>query len=353
MSSTQSVQNPAIPTLAVTLGDVAGIGPEITAKMLMNHHELRQRARLFVVGDAAVLRRAVRALGESEDRVRTVEGPEQVTNEPGVIEVMQAGPELAHVPLGELHADGGAGSVRFVTTACALAREGRIQGIVTAPLNKAAMHMAGHKWPGHTELLAHEFGVKTFSLVLSAGDLYIFHATTHVSLRQAIEDVNPQRMRAVLRLAGAFAQALGRGDEPVAVAGLNPHAGENGIFGTEDAEILEPAVAEANAQGIKAAGPIPADALFPQAVRGKWKFVIACYHDQGHAPFKSVYGDDGVNITVGLPVVRVSVDHGTAFDIAGKGIAREDSLVLAAERAAALAPGWSHVWETARNTTGG
>ena len=200
------------------------------------------------------------------------------------------------------------------------------------------MHAAGHKWPGHTELLAHEFGVKTFSLVLSAGDLYVFHATTHVSLRQAIEDVNPARMRAVLRLAGAFAKALGRGDKPVAVAGLNPHAGENGIFGSEDADILAPAVAEANAAGILAAGPIPADALFPQAVRGKWEFVIACYHDQGHAPFKSVYGDDGVNITVGLPVVRVSVDHGTAFDIAGKGIAREDSLVLAAERAANLAP---------------
>lgn len=350
---TRSAESKPVPTLAVTLGDVAGIGPEITAKMLMGHDALRERARLFVVGDAGVLRKAVRALGADEDIVRVVEGPEQVANQPGTIEVLQAGPSLEHVPTGELSADAGDGSVRFVTTACALAREGRIDGIVTAPLNKAAMHMAGHKWPGHTELLAHEFGVKTFSLVLSAGDLYIFHATTHVSLRQAIEDVNPQRMHAILRLAGAFAQALGRADEPVAVAGLNPHAGENGIFGSEDAEILAPAVAEANAAGILAAGPIPADALFPQAVRGKWKFVVACYHDQGHAPFKAVYGDDGVNITVGLPVVRVSVDHGTAFDIAGQGIAREDSLVLAAERAANLAPGWSHVWETARNTTGG
>ena len=340
------------PMLAITLGDVAGIGPEITAKMLLGRDELRQKARLFVVGDAGALRKAVRDMGRDENLVRIVQGPEQVQNTPGTIEVLQAGPDLSHVPLGKLSAEAGDGSVRFVTTACALAREGRIDGIVTAPLNKAAMHMAGHKWPGHTELLAHEFGVKTFSLVLSAGDLYIFHATTHVSLRQAIEDVNPQRMRAVLRLAGAFAQALGRADQPIAVAGLNPHAGENGIFGSEDAEILEPAVAEANAAGILAAGPIPADALFPQAVRGKWKFVVACYHDQGHAPFKSVYGDDGVNITVGLPVVRVSVDHGTAFDIAGQGIAREDSLVLAAERAAQLAPGWSHVWNTARNSTG-
>lgn len=342
------------PLLAVTLGDVAGIGPEITAKMLLGHDDLRQRARLFVVGDADCLRRAAADLGaDAAAKVRVVQRPEDVRNEPGTIEVLQAGPSLAHVPAGQLSAEAGDGSVRFVTTACALARDGRIDGIVTAPLNKAAMHLAGHKWPGHTELLAHEFGVKTFSLVLSAGDLYVFHATTHVSLRQAIQDVTPERMRAVLRLAGAFARALGRADEPVAVAGLNPHAGENGIFGAEDADILAPAVAEAQAAGIAAAGPIPADALFPQAVRGKWKFVIACYHDQGHAPFKAVYGDDGVNITVGLPVVRVSVDHGTAFDIAGKGIAREDSLVLAAERAANLAPGWSHVWETARATTGG
>jgi len=342
-----------IPTLAVTLGDVAGIGPEIAAKMLLGHDDLRQRARLVVVGDVATLQKAAQGLGADVSRVRAVASPAEATNQPGTIEVIQAGPSLAHVPPGQLHADAGAGSVRFVTTACALARNGEIDGIVTPPLNKAAMHLAGHKWPGHTELLAHEFGVKTYSLVLSAGDLYIFHATTHVSLRQAIQDVTPQRMRAVLRLAGAFARALGRADRPVAVAGLNPHAGENGIFGTEDAEILAPAVAEANAAGILAAGPIPADALLPQAVRGKWDFVIACYHDQGHAPFKSVYGDDGVNITVGLPVVRVSVDHGTAFDIAGKGIAREDSLVLAAERAAQLAPGWNHVWETARATTGG
>ncbi|MYZ44570.1 4-hydroxythreonine-4-phosphate dehydrogenase PdxA [Schauerella aestuarii] len=341
------------PLLAVTLGDVAGVGPEITAKMLLDHPALRERARLVVVGDAGVMRAAVSRLGRDPQTVRVVQSPRDATNAPGTIEVFQAGPDLTHVPLGEIHADAGDGSVRFVTTACALARAGEIDGIVTAPLNKAAMHAAGHKWPGHTELLAHEFGVKTFSLVLSAGDLYIFHATTHVSLRDAIDLVTRERLRAVFRLSGAFAKALGRTEDAIAVAGLNPHAGENGIFGTEDAEIIAPAVAEAVAEGINAVGPIPADALFPQAVRGKWKFVIACYHDQGHAPFKSVYGDDGVNITVGLPVVRVSVDHGTAFDIAGQGIAREASLILAAERAAHLAPGWRHVWETAKATTGG
>ena len=198
-SSNDSEQFRNLPLLAVTLGDVAGIGPEITAKMLMGHEALRAKARLVVVGDAAVMANAVRGLGGDPSIVRTVARPADATNAPGTIEVVQAGPSLAHVKLGEISAEAGDGSVRFVTTACAGARR-RVDAIVTAPLNKAAMHAAGHKWPGHTELLAHEFGVKTFSLVLSAGDLYVFHATTHVSLRQAIEDVNPARMRAVLRL---------------------------------------------------------------------------------------------------------------------------------------------------------
>ncbi|WP_268878028.1 4-hydroxythreonine-4-phosphate dehydrogenase PdxA [Arthrobacter cheniae] len=145
-----------------------------------------------------------------------------------------------------------------------------------------------------------------------------------------------------------FTKALGNPDEPIGLAWLNPHAGENRLFGDEDADILAPAVAAARENGINVRGPIPADALIPAAVKGKWNMVIASYHDQGHAPFKAVYGDDGVNITVGLPVVRVSVDHGTAFDLTGLGIAREASLVLSMRRAAQLAPGWDHVWRTAQ-----
>jgi 4-hydroxy-L-threonine phosphate dehydrogenase PdxA len=152
----------------------------------------------------------------------------------------------------------------------------------------------------------------------------------------------------VLDLAGAFAASLGNPDELIGLAGLNPHAGENRLFGDEDADVLAPAVEAARARGLNVVGPVPGDALIPAAVRGKYKIIVVCYHDQGHAPFKAVYGDDGVNITVGLPVVRVSVDHGTAFDIAGQGIAREASLVLSVERAAALAPGWEHVWRTAQ-----
>jgi 4-hydroxythreonine-4-phosphate dehydrogenase len=161
-----------------------------------------------------------------------------------------------------------------------------------------------------------------------------------VSLLRAIENITPERTDAMLDLADGFGRALGWKSEPIGLAGLNPHAGEGGLFGSEDAEVLAPATARARARGINVTGPIPADALIPAAVRGKWRLVVVCYHDQGHAPFKAVYGDNGVNITVGLPVVRVSVDHGTAFDIAGKGVAREDSLVLSCRRAAQLAPGW-------------
>ncbi|GAB3477622.1 4-hydroxythreonine-4-phosphate dehydrogenase PdxA [Nocardiopsis coralliicola] len=338
------------PTLAVTLGDVAGIGPEITAKALLHHPEVREIARPVVVGDADALRAAVTAVGGDPAAVNPIAAPDDAADDPAVIDIVQAGPSLAHVPTGELSADAGDGAARFVMAACDLARRGLVDGIVTPPLNKAAMHLGGHPWPGHTELLAHEFGVENFSLVLSAGDLSFFHLTTHVSLTEAIRSVTPERTDAVLDLMGAFARAQGTPDEPIGVAGLNPHAGENRLFGDEDADVLAPAVERARAKGINAHGPLPADALIPAAVQGKWKLVAVCYHDQGHAPFKAVYGDDGVNITVGLPVVRVSVDHGTAFDIAGKGIAREASLVLALRRAAELAPGWDHVWRTANGS---
>jgi len=335
------------PVLGVTLGDVAGIGPEITARMLLEHPDLRDTCIPVVIGDADAVRRGVEVVGGDPAVVRVISDPRAATNDPRLIEVVQEGPSLAHVPFGAVHPDAGDGAYRFVVRACELAKAGAIDGIVTAPLNKEAMHLGGHQYPGHTELLAEQFGVENFSLVLSAGDLYFFHLTTHVSLRQAIADITPERTANVLNLVHAFTRALGRPDERIALTGLNPHAGENRLFGDEDADVLAPAVEQARARGINAYGPLPADALIPQAVNGKWNLVVVCYHDQGHAPFKAVYGDDGVNITVGLPVVRVSVDHGTAFDIAGKGVAREASLVLAAERAAALALGWGDVWEAA------
>jgi 4-phospho-D-threonate 3-dehydrogenase / 4-phospho-D-erythronate 3-dehydrogenase len=337
------------PILAVTLGDVAGIGPEIVAKTLLLHDGLRERARPVVIGDEASMRRGIAACGLSQDALVRIDDPRAATNDPSTIELVQTGPALDGVAFGALDPVAGDAAYRFVVAACDLVKSGHADAIVTAPLNKAAMHAAGHRFPGHTELLAHEFGVEDFSLVLSAGDLYVFHLTTHVSLRRAIEDVTVARTRQVLRLAHGFARALDRPEERIGLAGLNPHAGENRLFGDEDADVLAPAVAAAADEGIPVDGPIPADALFPAAMRrGRWNIVVACYHDQGHAPFKSMYGDDGVNITVGLPAVRVSVDHGTAFDIAGTGVASDASMLLACERAAALAPGWGAVVEALR-----
>jgi 4-hydroxythreonine-4-phosphate dehydrogenase len=338
------------PVLALTLGDVAGIGPEITAKTLLQHPELRKICVPIVIGDADAMRRGATQAGLDPNTVRVISKPQSAVNEPNIIEVIQTGGSLADVPVGELSAPAGDGAYRFVVEACRLAREGAVDGIVTAPLNKAAMQAGGHKWPGHTELLAHEFGVDNFSLVLSAGDLYVFHLTAHMSLQEAIQNCTAERADDIFNLVSTFVRALGKPDEAIGICGLNPHAGENRIFGDQDADVLEPAVARARERGINAHGPIPADALIPAAVRGKWNMIIACYHDQGHAPFKAVYGDDGVNITVGLPVVRVSVDHGTAFDIAGRGVAREASLVLSCQRAADLAQGWDNVWQAARQS---
>lgn len=339
----ENVSPADLPVIVLTLGDVAGVGPEITAKTLLQHPQLREKCVPVVVGDADAMRRGMVFAGLDPEALRVIQNPRDAVNSPNFIELVQVGETLGDVPIGELSAAAGDGAYRFVVAACELVKEGLADAIVTAPLNKAAMYAGGHLWPGHTELLAHQFGVKDFSLVLSAGDLYLFHLTTHVSLRQAIDDITPERTDTVLAMVGAFTAALGSPDEPIGVAGLNPHAGENRLFGDEDADVLAPAVARAQASGLNVFGPLPADALIPAAVKGKWKLVVACYHDQGHAPFKAVFGDEGVNITVGLPVVRVSVDHGTAFDIAGKGIAREASLVLSCERAAALAPGWALV----------
>jgi 4-hydroxythreonine-4-phosphate dehydrogenase len=337
-----------LPILAITLGDVAGIGPEITAKSLLGHEELREKCVPVVIGDLASVIRGVEIVGGDPAAVSQISEPSEAQNIPGTIEVIQVGPSLESVVVGELSPDAGDASYRFVVEACRLAKQGAVDGIVTAPLNKAAMHAGGHKFPGHTELLAHEFDVEDYSLVLSAGDLYFFHLTTHVSMRQAIESITFDRAVSVLKLAGAFAESMGKPDELIGLAGLNPHAGENRLFGNEDADVLAPAVDAVREQGLNVTGPLPGDALIPSAVRGNISLVVVCYHDQGHAPFKAVYGDDGVNITVGLPVVRVSVDHGTAFDIAGQGIAREASLVLAMERAATLAPKWNVVWEAAQ-----
>lgn len=343
------------PLLAITMGDAAGIGPEIIVKALARPDVLAM-CRPLVIGDVAIMKDHLRfwpsngaSNSSAPPSVRRVVSPELVGDVSlGDIPVFQPGEPLAGVEPGQLSAEGGRGAVEFVKAATAMAREGRIAGIVTAPLNKEAMHLAGFQYPGHTELLAEQFGVSTYSLVLSARGLFVFHVTTHVSLRDALDLITQERVLGQIRLAHLLADALDQGDAEIAVAGVNPHAGEGGLFGTEERDIVEPTIERARSEGINAVGPLPADVAFPRAARGRYKFVVAMYHDQGHAVFKCLFFDEGVNVTAGLPVIRTSVDHGTAFDIAGQGIAQEDSLVSAIELAARLGPRWPAIYERAR-----
>ncbi|WP_374713656.1 4-hydroxythreonine-4-phosphate dehydrogenase PdxA [Symbiobacterium terraclitae] len=338
------------PVLAITMGDAAGIGAEIIVKSL-SRRSVYEMCRPLVIGDVQTMNAHLRfALPDAPPfRVRPVAGPEEARFEYGTIDVLQPGESLRGIVAGSLSAEAGRGAVAFVRAAAALARDGRADGIVTAPLNKAAMNLAGYHYPGHTELLADFFGVRRYSLVLTANGLFVFHVTTHVGLREATDLITRERVLGVVELAHRFAMALGRADETIAVSGLNPHAGEGGLFGTEEAAAILPAVATARQRGIPVEGPVPGDALFPRALKGAYNFVIAMYHDQGHIPFKTAFFDQGVNITVGLPVIRTSVDHGTAFDIAGKGVASEESLLEAIALAARLAPHWSKVWEAVQD----
>lgn len=366
--------NDARPLLAITMGDAAGIGPEIIVKALARPDVLAM-CRPLVIGDVAMMEHHLRfwpgdsdpersasgsppssqpsappsAFPSQRPSVRPVASPELLDDVPfGTIPVMQPGKPLISVQPGQLSAEAGRGAVEYVRAAASLARDGRVAGIVTAPLNKEAIHLAGYKYPGHTELLAETFDVSTYSLVLSARGLFVFHVTTHVSLREALDLITIDKVLGQIRLAHLLAKALDQGDEAIAVAGVNPHAGEGGLFGTEERDILEPAVHQARSDGIPAVGPLPADVAFPRAARGDYRFVVAMYHDQGHAVFKSLFFDEGVNVTAGLPVIRTSVDHGTAFDIAGRGIAQEESLVAAIDLAARLGPKWGMIYEQAR-----
>ncbi len=337
------------PILAITMGDGAGIGPEIVVKAL-SQAKVRELCRPLVIGDVMTLSRSLQFVpGNVHPRIVPVTKPADVDwHDVTAIPVLQPGDALAGVRPGQLSAAAGRGAVEYVLAACELAKRGAVAGIVTAPLNKEAMRLAGYPHPGHTELLAEQFGVKHYSLVLSARGQFIFHVTTHVSLRRALDLITRERILSQIRLAHLLAGALGHGDQPIAVAGVNPHAGEGGLFGDEEITTIGPAVSAAQKEKIPAIGPLPADVLFPRAAQGRYRFVIAMYHDQGHTVFKTLYFDEGVNVTVGLPTIRTSVDHGTAFDIAGRGIASTASLVEAIRLAAQLGPKWTEIHAAAQ-----
>ena len=323
------------PLIAVTMGDPAGIGPEIVARTFADPG-FREGNRALVVGDPVILERAAKLLGLPL-RVNEISEPEEATLEPGAVDVLAVGELPGDLPFGELDARAGDAAFRYLERATNLASAGRVGAIATAPLNKEAMHLAGHKYPGHTEILAELTGTEDYAMMLVTDELKVIHVSTHVSLREAIERVRPERELAVIHLAHASLRKLGVDNPRVAVAGLNPHAGENGLFGTEDSERIAPAVEEARERGIEASGPWPPDTVLMRARRGEFDVVVVQYHDQGHIPVKLMGFDTGVNVTVGLPFFRTSVDHGTAFDIAGTGKADHASLRAALDLARRLA----------------
>jgi 4-hydroxythreonine-4-phosphate dehydrogenase len=317
------------------MGDPAGIGPEILARTFAEADFIEEN-NVVVVGDAKMLKRAASLL-DLPLHVNVVDGPEEAGFEAGTVDVIRETELPEDLAFGKLDARAGDAAFRYVERAAQLAEDGRVAAIATAPLNKEAMHLAGHKYPGHTEILAELTGTKDYAMMLVTDELKVIHVSTHVSLREAIERARPERELAVIRLAHESLGKLGVENPRVAVAGLNPHAGENGLFGTEDAEQIAPAVAAAVEEGIDATGPHPPDTVMMRARTGAFDIVVVQYHDQGHIPIKLMGFDTGVNVTVGLPFFRTSVDHGTAFDIAGTGKADPASLRAAIDLARTLA----------------
>ncbi|GAA5162694.1 MULTISPECIES: 4-hydroxythreonine-4-phosphate dehydrogenase PdxA [Amycolatopsis] len=325
------------PIVAITMGDAAGVGPEVVVKALAAA-DLYRTCRPLVVGDAARLRKAIGITGVALE-VRTVEAPEDGGYTPGVIDCLDLGVIPEDLPFGELSPVAGDGAYQFVKTATELAVAGRVHAICTAPLNKEALHAAGHRYPGHTELLAALTGTPEVSMMLSAPKLRVVHVTTHIGLVDAVAKIEPGLVARTIRRGHETLRKSGIERPHIAVCGINPHAGENGLFGHgEEEDKIVPAVAECRAEGIDVDGPLPADTVFFRAVRGDFDLVVAMYHDQGHGPVKVLGLDAGVNITIGLPVIRTSVDHGTAFDIAGTGAADEASMLEALRQAVELAP---------------
>ncbi|MEU5612866.1 4-hydroxythreonine-4-phosphate dehydrogenase PdxA [Streptomyces sparsogenes] len=337
MTSTQVSAAPAPPRLAVTMGDPAGIGPEITAAALAG---VRARdADIVVVGDAARLRQAARLLGltvavETVATVGSAGGPGAGAE--GAVRVLQTGGPTDHLPFGQVSADAGRASYGYVETAVRLALDGRLDGIVTAPIHKEAWHAAGIAHPDHTSTLAALTGAPRHAMMLANDELRTVLVTTHLPLSRALTEITAERVLGIVELAHDELRALGIASPRIAVAGVNPHAGEGGLFGDEEALAIRPAVEAARAAGIDASGPHPPDTVFMRARRGEFDIVVAQYHDQGLIPVKLLGIEEGVNATLGLPFVRTSVDHGTAFDLAGTGRADAGSLRYAIRSALGL-----------------
>lgn len=322
------------PILGITLGDTNGISPEILVKALARS-EVWTCCRPIVFGSAPIL---------NEERKHSEACPEfvpvnEVPLEQGrtaYIPVLECGVPLVSTRPGVLDSEAGRASITWFGAAIESAKAQRIHGIVTCPINKQAIRLAGCEFAGHTDMIAAHTHTRGYRMSLFANEMRIVHNTGHLSLRDAIGQVKRERILESIRVGYEALSRLEIPEARIAVAGLNPHASEAGAFGNEERDEIEPAVELARSGGIPCTGPYPPDTVFRRMYLGEFQMVIAMYHDQGHIPMKLIAMDDGVNVTLGIPLVRTSVDHGTAFDIAGKGIAREDSLVQAVLLAARL-----------------
>ena len=335
------------PILAITMGDPAGIGPEIIARAL-THQEVYEQCRPLVSGDAAVMEKAISQLGLP----MTVKAIQQVSEAEfkfGQIDVYDLHcVDMDTFEYGKVQAQCGNAAFLFIRKAIELAMAGEVDGTVTAPLNKAALNLAGHHFDGHTEIYATFTNTKKYAMLLADEYLRVIHVSTHVPLRKACDLVKKPRIIEVTELITDACKQFGIANPRIGIAGLNPHSSDNGLFGDEEALEITPAVEELKARGFNVEGPVPPDSLFAKAKCGQFDGCVAMYHDQGHIPLKvlgfnwnketgKMESTKGVNITLGVPIIRVSVDHGTAFDVAGKGIASEDAMLLSIDYAARMA----------------
>jgi 4-hydroxythreonine-4-phosphate dehydrogenase len=334
------------PIIAITMGDPASIGPEIAIKALLNK-KVYDTCRPVLVGDAVVFHDIINRL-DLNARINIINDVNEARFEYGVPDVLDLQlTDIKKLKLGEISDMAGNASFQAVKKVIEMALAGEVDATVTGPINKKSINEAGHHFAGHTEIYAHYTGTKRYAMLLVEEAMRVIHVSTHVSLRQACDLVKKDRIVEVIELLHNGIKQLGEQNVKIGVAGLNPHAGDSGLFGWEDEQEIKPAVEEAKRLGYDVEGPIPADTLFSKAATGFYGGVVAMYHDQGHIPFKltgfrwnaekkQMDSVKGVNITMGLPIIRTSVDHGTAFEIAGKGVASADAMLLAIESAIQL-----------------
>lgn len=341
-----SIKETHIPILAITMGDPSGIGPEIAAKAL-SQNEIYQKCFPLLIGNSKIIEDVLK-ITNIRIEINSISDVSQAKFKPGVLNIYEIpvkNPDK--IILGKTSAEAGELAFQSVKTAIDLALEGEVDGTVTGPINKESINLAGHHFSGHTEIYAHFTHTKKYAMLLADENFRVIHVTTHVPLRMACDLIKKDRVLDVIVLLNQALTELGIKHPRIGVAGLNPHAGDGGLFGQEEIEEIAPAIAEAKKSGIQAEGPVPPDTLFALANGGKFDGCVAMYHDQGHIPFKvlgfnwdqqknTMKSVKGVNITLGLPIIRTSVDHGTAFEIAGKGIASPDALINAIEYAIKL-----------------